>query len=247
MLRLGSNLFILVLALLAGTTAYYATKATVLEKHLARTKTSGVAEATTASSPSTSPSSSTPTASDSPSPAATTTSSSPVAVAAGARLATPAETYQVVAGDTLYPISLKFNMSLERLAEANGLVDPFRLKIGQILMIPEIDAKQKIFEIRFTTDPSRAAAVQSQVAAGQEAWRLDPVAAATAEHGGAFGLATGDDFRLATKSDTNGTATVTATRLVGSLSKTYDIQLTQPATKGTEGVWTLAKIAPRSS
>ncbi|MBO8163344.1 MAG: LysM peptidoglycan-binding domain-containing protein [Brevibacillus sp.] len=45
--------------------------------------------------------------------------------------------YVVQPGDTLYRIARSFDISLQRLIEANPGVDPTRLQIGQVLTIPE--------------------------------------------------------------------------------------------------------------
>jgi LysM repeat protein len=45
--------------------------------------------------------------------------------------------YQVVGGDTLSAIAVKFGVSAEAIQEANGVLDPRRLQIGQSLIIPE--------------------------------------------------------------------------------------------------------------
>ena len=244
------NLTVLVLAVLAGSTAYFATKASVLEGHLARRELSNskstVADGATSSATSATTISPVPTTTTQPSTSPSPTTST-ATVATSDRLAKPSETYTVVAGDTLYPISLKYNMSLERLAEANGLIDPFPLKIGQILAIPEVNAKENIFEVRLTTDPTQASVLQNRVASGAEVWRLDPLQVAKAEHSGLFGLTASDDFRQDSKDDTAGTAIVTATRLVASQTKTYQISLVQPATKGSNGIWAITKITPKGS
>lgn len=44
--------------------------------------------------------------------------------------------YTVMPGDNLFRISLKFNVSMAALMQANGLVDPNRIYVGQVLRIP---------------------------------------------------------------------------------------------------------------
>jgi len=248
-----TNGFFALLAILAGSTAYFATKATVLEDHLARR---GLQTGIVTPSPTndlTTPTPATTTATATPSGASPTTSSlspvsaAPTALALADRLSQPSETYTVVAGDTLYPLSLKNNMTLERLAEANGLLDPYKLTIGQILVIPEVNAKQNLFEVRFTTDPSRAAQWQTKVTGGSDAWRLSPKEVAKAESAGAFGLASSDDYQEKTRDDVQGTAVVLVSRLVGNQTKIYQVTLTQPATKGAAGLWSITKIAPQAA
>lgn len=44
--------------------------------------------------------------------------------------------YTVTAGDTLSEIALRYGMSVEELAEANGIVDPDYILSGQVLLLP---------------------------------------------------------------------------------------------------------------
>ncbi len=52
--------------------------------------------------------------------------------------------YRVQSGDTLLAIAAEFSISSEAIQEANGIIDPRRLQIGQDLIIPrpETDAEQ---------------------------------------------------------------------------------------------------------
>lgn len=54
---------------------------------------------------------------------------------AGAPLPTP-RFYEVQAGDTLAQIAVRFGMSTETLAKANGIGDPHRIQVGDRLVIP---------------------------------------------------------------------------------------------------------------
>lgn len=49
-------------------------------------------------------------------------------------------TYTVQPGDTLSAIAAKFGTTVERLMELNGLTDPDRIRVGQVLKIPGSDA-----------------------------------------------------------------------------------------------------------
>ncbi|MCB9454936.1 MAG: LysM peptidoglycan-binding domain-containing protein [Anaerolineaceae bacterium] len=49
---------------------------------------------------------------------------------------TTSNTYVVRAGDNLYRISLRTGVSLTRLIQVNGIIDPNRLYVGQVLTIP---------------------------------------------------------------------------------------------------------------
>lgn len=52
--------------------------------------------------------------------------------------------YQVQSGDTVLAIAAEFGISAEAIQEANGIIDPRRLQIGQEIIIPrpETDAEQ---------------------------------------------------------------------------------------------------------
>lgn len=248
--RWTGSIGVVVLALLAGTTAYYASKATVLEQQLRRTTARSSSSPSAETSSSSPASSASPTDSPTSSPATASSASSPSPttgpqLTASQRLATPAETYVVQSGDTLYPIGLKYDLAWERIAEANGLVEPYKLAIGQTLIIPTVDVKEQLFAIRFSTDPTRAQALQKEAEQGKNTWRLDPVATAQAEATGYFGLATTDDFRLGSRDDQKGTAQIVANRLIDGQISSYEISVVQPTTKRSAGIWTLAQIQPK--
>lgn len=46
-------------------------------------------------------------------------------------------TYTVVAGDNLYRIALRFNVTLDALMTVNNIIDPTRIYVGQVLIIPQ--------------------------------------------------------------------------------------------------------------
>lgn len=61
--------------------------------------------------------------------------------AAPALAQTPAaQSYTVVAGDTLGEIATRYGVSVEALVAANGLLDPNQLEVGQVLVIPSAAA-----------------------------------------------------------------------------------------------------------
>ncbi|MGC8960148.1 MAG: LysM peptidoglycan-binding domain-containing protein, partial [Chloroflexia bacterium] len=75
----------------------------------------------------TSPATATPTPSPFPSPTPTATATpSP----------TPPRTYVVQKGDTLNEIAARFGISVRDLMDRNGITDPTKLQIGQVLIIP---------------------------------------------------------------------------------------------------------------
>lgn len=50
---------------------------------------------------------------------------------------TCAEVHTVVAGDTLYTLSYKYNVSVPLLMQVNKILNPYNLRIGQRICIPE--------------------------------------------------------------------------------------------------------------
>ena len=48
--------------------------------------------------------------------------------------------YKVKSGDTLSKISRRFNVSLDAIVQLNGIRNPDRMRVGQILQIPENNA-----------------------------------------------------------------------------------------------------------
>lgn len=68
----------------------------------------------------------TPTPALSPSPSPTPTPSAP----------TSYRTYRVQSGDTLVAIAARFGTTVKAIAELNGIADPSRIRVGQVLRIP---------------------------------------------------------------------------------------------------------------
>lgn len=232
----------LVFAFLAGTAAYFGTRTIVLQSKLDKTvairaqPTSGVGTATPTS-----------TLASENSGSATPTSSPVVApeIAVKDRLSQPSQTDIVAAGDTLSAIAAKHGLTYGRLAEANGLSEPFPLKIGQVLIIPDIDKTTGALSIAFSFDTAQAQKEQVAAKTGNSGWRLDPTATAVAEVVGAFGLTRTDDYRLLTKDDTAGTAVVLASRLTGSSVSSYEILLRQPVNRGADGIWVIERVTQK--
>jgi LysM repeat protein len=71
---------------------------------------------------------STPAPSTGPSPAASSAES--------AEPSTSGATYKVKSGDTLSAIALRFGTTVRALVQLNGITDPSRLKIGQVIKLP---------------------------------------------------------------------------------------------------------------
>jgi LysM repeat protein len=87
--------------------------------------------------------SSTPLATSSPRPTFTPAPATPAPTLTPTLTPTPI-IYQVQSGDTLLVIAAEFGVSAEAIQEANGIIDPRRLQIGQQLIVPrpETDAEQ---------------------------------------------------------------------------------------------------------
>ncbi len=254
-----SSLVVSLLVILSGTTAYYASRANYLQKQVrlqnGQTTNGGAVtpEPTTSEPTSSQPTSTAVSSAPSVSPSSSSTSTPTttataevVTVAAADRLSQPAETYEVIQGDTLYAISLKQNMSLEKIAAANNLKDPFPLKLGQTLLVPNVNGAQNIFAVDFTADTNRITTSQQATDAGKNTWRLNPASVALAENSGAFGLKSTDQYVVKSSDSDKGQAVVTASQSVDGQTKQYQIDLTQPGKKGATGIWTIVRISPTS-
>lgn len=229
---------ICVLALLSGTTAYYATKATVLEKNAARQPNSptGVVEQSSPIPATVSPSAI-------PQPSATTqiASSLPAKLTPGEITITPTETYTVVSGDTLFPIGQKHQISWQTLARVNNLSEPYTLRIGQLLVIPTISSTKQV-TVQFKPLPERITAASSTLTEATNQWRLDPLLVAQIENFTVFGLSRADDYRLTAKDDKVGSATVVATKVAGATISHFEIKLSQPTGNGSGKLWAVTSV-----
>lgn len=77
-----------------------------------------------------------PTVAPTPSSVPTSTPSAPPASTPTPRPSIATTTYRVVSGDTLSSIAAQFNTSVATLAELNGITNPSRIRIGQVLLVP---------------------------------------------------------------------------------------------------------------
>jgi LysM repeat protein len=69
-------------------------------------------------------------------PTALGASTGPLGTVAAATPTQCAQQYTVVSGDTLSGIAAQFNIELQTIIDANGIVDPSTLAIGQQITIP---------------------------------------------------------------------------------------------------------------
>lgn len=156
------------------------------------------------------------------------------------RLSQVAKTHLVLEGETLFPIGSKYEIEWTLIATANGLVDPYVIKAGETLIIPEYDQNQKVPYISYTYQQNKATEFQTQSETEKGAFRKDPVAVAKLEAPNAFGLKDPDTYNLKSKDDQKGEAFV-----IGSTEgKNYQIKLSQPQTKGSQGIWVISEIRP---
>ena len=86
------------------------------------------------SSPTVAPTSLTPTPPPGVSPVASPTPSQ--ATATPAPTTSPATTYEVQPGDTVFSIARRFGTTVEAIVAANDLTDPSEIEVGQVLVIP---------------------------------------------------------------------------------------------------------------
>jgi cell wall-associated NlpC family hydrolase len=75
-------------------------------------------------------------AGSSPAGASTVTANAPVLASARLAAAAPSSTYTVMAGDTLWAISLRFGTSVATLAELNHIADENLIYAGEVLTLP---------------------------------------------------------------------------------------------------------------
>lgn len=75
-------------------------------------------------------------------PASGTFTSSPTPVPSGGEPTLPPTgvTYVVQAGDTMYSIAQRFGVTVDAIAESNGISDPSNITVGQGLIIPGVTA-----------------------------------------------------------------------------------------------------------
>ncbi|MFA6423272.1 MAG: LysM domain-containing protein [Patescibacteria group bacterium] len=154
------------------------------------------------------------------------------------RASNPEKTYQVKSGETLYPIGLKFNLDWNYIARANGLEDSNSIKANSVLVIPIYDTDSKKLSVNYSVDQAKADELQKNISTGKETWRLDPIEVAKKESYPCFGFSSNDTYTLASKSEEKGIAQISVVK--NNIS--YEIGLTEPATKGADGIWTISYI-----
>lgn len=224
----GQNfLFIILLiliGLLTGTTTFFYSKSTNLEKILKKTPSPLEAPLTIPS----------PVPSPIPSPLF-----SPPPIEVGAKVSNPSQSYKIALGDTLYSIGSKFKIDWLDLAQVNGIKNPDAVVAGEVIAIPEIDPTTKKIQISFQVNQTQAKEAQSRVEKGQESWRVDPIEVSKKDAPPFFGITGTESFFQVEKNEEKGEAKIKV-QLEG---KEYLIKLTQPVEKGKNGIWAILAIS----
>ena len=154
------------------------------------------------------------------------------------------QVYVVKSGDTLFSISVKYNVKLDVLAAYNGLVDPYPIQVGQTIKIPPLDGSYSASnpkEKNYNLDLDQLKQVQASVDDGRQPWRLDPVQTAQAEVPPTFNITATDDYQLESNDIQKGQAIVIVTHD----KIKYEILLVQPIRKGNSGIWATQKVTKK--
>jgi LysM repeat protein len=150
------------------------------------------------------------------------------------------ESYTVKDGDTLFGISMKFDIPMDKLAEFNNITDPNQIKVGQVLKIPKPGSTISKEEIEIDLDKMKD--IQALVDQGEQSWRLDPVEVVKATAPASFQFSALDNYSLKSKDLDNGKAVVSVKKTIDSEVKTFEVDLIQPVTKGENGIWAITAI-----
>lgn len=153
----------------------------------------------------------------------------------GSRPSSPTDTYKIETGETLFSIGQKFDLTWMQIAEASGIEDVNKIQAGQSLIIPKNN------QVSFTIDSSKAKDIQARVDGGADSFRLSALDTAKSDSSPVYGISPELSFKESKVDASTGTATILA---VKSDNKTYEIKLTQPATKGEKGIWAIESIRP---
>ncbi len=210
-------LIVLVITLSTSTTYFFAKSKTLSESSQTTLDSSQLVEPETSPSPT--------------SVSSTTTSVS----ASTSRLTQPKNLYVVKSGETLQAIAGNFNISYLSLAIANGISEPYNIKIGQNLAIPTLDEKSKKLYIEFTLS-QKASDIQKKIENGQNTFYADPIQSAQAQSQGYFGFTFDQSF--SEKSKTTEKIILSTKNQNGE----FEVELSQPLSKGEKGVWAINKI-----
>lgn len=149
------------------------------------------------------------------------------------------ETYTIKEGDTLFGISIKFDIPMDKLAEFNNITDPNQIKVGQVLKIPKPGSVISKGEIEIDLDKMKD--IQALVDQGEQIWRLDPIEVVKADAPASFQFTALDNYTLKSKDLENGKAIVLVKKTEPQV-KNYEVDLIQPVKKGENGIWAITAI-----
>ena len=153
----------------------------------------------------------------------------------GSRPSSPSDTYKIEIGETLFSIGQKFDLTWMQVAEASGIADVNKIQVGQSLIIPKNN------QVSFTIDSTKAKEIQTKVDSGKDTFRLSALDTAKSDSSPVYSISPELTFKESKVDTASGTATIL---VVKSDNKTYEIKLTQPATKGDKGIWAIESIRP---
>ena len=84
-------------------------------------------------------------------------------------------TYTVAAGDTLGAIAAQLGVSLDALTSANAIDDPNRIRVGQVLLVPNADGALPVASLAAVTTTGRVRAKAGDtLGALATRYKLDP-------------------------------------------------------------------------
>jgi len=148
------------------------------------------------------------------------------------------ELYTVKNGDTLFLLSVKYNIAIETLLKANNLQNADQIKVGQVIKIPLYEAGGSSLNL----DEAKMKEIQELVDLGSQPWRLDPVEVVKADIPANYGFTALDVYNLIKKDDTQGEAEVEVEKTSANKKTTYKVSLVQPVKKGEKGIWAISSI-----
>jgi len=157
----------------------------------------------------------------------------------GDRPSGPTDSHKVAIGETLSVIAKLYDLNWVAVADANGLseADANKIKAGQTLIIPKNN------QISYTVNQTKAQSLQAEVDAGKKVFRLSALDTVKSDISPCYGIVVADTYKETKVDNTSGTATITVTHN----SKIYEVKLTQPATKGAKGIWSIESVKPVSA
>ena len=148
--------------------------------------------------------------------------------------------YEVKKGDTLFSLSLKFNVALETLMKLNNIANPDQIKAGQKLKIPA--GEGSALDTDLSLDQEKMKEIQGYVDAGNQEWRLDPIEVVKVDAPANYGFTALDVYTLSKKDEQKGEAEVQVEKQVNNQKIIYKVKLIQPVKKGPQGIWAITSI-----